>query len=431
MKIGAGIAGILLGIFSLLYVGLFGGMIGSAAGRLGSLGTGNSTISNWASVVSLLSWLAPLLAIMGGIVTFSNPRAGGVLLASSAGLLWYLLGFGMIGNLFVLPIGAAALLAFFAAPSTSTATLLGATTAASGQSNSVPNDTVARFDRAKWSALVQYDKDIALMAEKLRPLGQKWLDEFASSYLVLNDKRYLPDIEQKITAAAKFEAEESERLKEQWRAREEEQQRVRFQEQARLAEERRKQLELWRDRIWGSKHKRMLTTSITSLIVLTLVLIAVWPKRYSDALSYCNAVIDREYADSSYVGAKNPPAAVAQVAAILGDQNAQNLAATNQIEWSCMNGHLFECWGGQGCRNKLDTSTIPSDQMKEYCLAHPNPPQRGMIPKSVHGNENSAGAWICNGTTPVAQFFVRVNKFGYPDGWWHDVATPDPMLINH
>jgi len=117
---GAGIAGILLGIFSLLYVGLFGGMIGSVAGWLGSLGPyGNSTITNWASVVSILSWLAPLLAIIGGIVTFSNPRAGGIVLAASAFLHWYLLGFGMIGNLFVLPIGAAALLAFFAAPSTS------------------------------------------------------------------------------------------------------------------------------------------------------------------------------------------------------------------------------------------------------------------------------------------------------------------------
>jgi hypothetical protein len=114
MRIGAGIAGILLGMFALLYVGVFGGMVGSATGWLGSLGSRNSTITNWASVVSLLSWLAPLLAIIGGVVTFSNPRAGGVMLAASACLLWYLLGLGMIGKLFVFPIGAAAVLAFSA-----------------------------------------------------------------------------------------------------------------------------------------------------------------------------------------------------------------------------------------------------------------------------------------------------------------------------
>lgn len=127
MKISAGIAGILCGMFSIAYVGIFGGMIGSAAGWLGSLGPqGNSTISNWAGVVSTLSWLAPLLALIGGIVTFSIPRAGGVVLAASAFLHWYLLGFGTIGNLFVLPIGATAVLAFFTPPSTPTATSLGA-----------------------------------------------------------------------------------------------------------------------------------------------------------------------------------------------------------------------------------------------------------------------------------------------------------------
>ena len=156
MKIGAGIAGILLGSIALLYIGLFGGIVGSAATWLGSLGPGNSSVSDWGTVVSIISWLAPLLAIVGGIVTFSNPRVGGVLLAASACLLWYLLGLGMIGKIFVLPIGAAALLALLADQSTSGEAVsipTGATPATFGASGRISSPTTADFDRAKWNAL--------------------------------------------------------------------------------------------------------------------------------------------------------------------------------------------------------------------------------------------------------------------------------------
>jgi hypothetical protein len=63
-----------------------------------------------------------------------------------------------------------------------------------------------RYDVDKWEALVKYDDDIAMVAEKLRPLGEKWVDEFARSYLLLNDKKYLLSIVQKIIKAAKDEA---------------------------------------------------------------------------------------------------------------------------------------------------------------------------------------------------------------------------------
>ena len=64
--------------------------------------------------------------------------------------------------------------------------------------------TVA-YDRQKWNALVKYDDEIALVAEKLQPLGQRWMDEFASSYLALNDKKYLPILAQKIIGNARKE----------------------------------------------------------------------------------------------------------------------------------------------------------------------------------------------------------------------------------
>lgn len=99
MKIAAGIAGILLGLFSLLYVGVYGSMIGSAASMLGAIPFPGNNAGAWGESVKLLSWLAPLVTLAGGIVTFSNPQVGGTLLAIGAGLHWYLLGFGQAGKL--------------------------------------------------------------------------------------------------------------------------------------------------------------------------------------------------------------------------------------------------------------------------------------------------------------------------------------------
>jgi hypothetical protein len=49
-----------------------------------------------------------------------------------------------------------------------------------GRSNMEGNVT---YDKNKWNALVKYDEEIALTVDKLTPLGQRWVDEFASSYL--------------------------------------------------------------------------------------------------------------------------------------------------------------------------------------------------------------------------------------------------------
>jgi len=59
------------------------------------------------------------------------------------------------------------------------------------------------YDKAKWKALVEYDPDISRVAGALSPYGQKYLDQFATAYLALNDKDYLPMIVQKILATAR------------------------------------------------------------------------------------------------------------------------------------------------------------------------------------------------------------------------------------
>ena len=71
------------------------------------------------------------------------------------------------------------------------------------------------FDREKWQALERYDPEIATIANKLRVLGDKWVDEFARAYLAPNDKKYLPNIVQKIIDDARLEAKELEQKLEQ------------------------------------------------------------------------------------------------------------------------------------------------------------------------------------------------------------------------
>jgi hypothetical protein len=61
------------------------------------------------------------------------------------------------------------------------------------------------YDRKKWNALVEYDEDIARVAQALEPYGNKYVDQFAAAYLALNDKQYLPVIVKKIIAFAQEE----------------------------------------------------------------------------------------------------------------------------------------------------------------------------------------------------------------------------------
>jgi hypothetical protein len=62
------------------------------------------------------------------------------------------------------------------------------------------------YDEEKWSSLLENDPDILRLVEALAPYGQKYVDELATAYLVLNDKDYLPMIIKKIVASAKRDA---------------------------------------------------------------------------------------------------------------------------------------------------------------------------------------------------------------------------------
>lgn len=70
-----------------------------------------------------------------------------------------------------------------------------------------PNSIGYSFDHEeKWKSLVENDPDLGRLVAVLVPYGQKYVDELARAYLVLNDKDYLPMIIKKIIASARKDA---------------------------------------------------------------------------------------------------------------------------------------------------------------------------------------------------------------------------------
>lgn len=78
-----------------------------------------------------------------------------------------------------------------------------------GVSGSVPSLGWS-FDRAQWDALLKRDPQLCVVADKLRPLGEKWVDKFAASYLAMRDRNHLPAIVSGIIAEARKEFEQGE-----------------------------------------------------------------------------------------------------------------------------------------------------------------------------------------------------------------------------
>lgn len=133
----------------------------------------------------------------------------------------------------------------------------------------------AEYDVAKWNALVKYDPEIGQVAEKLRPLGSKWVDTFAADYLALNDKIYLPEIVQKIIqdARAESEAQERQRRQDEENQAEMESERERLaelkkHEDARKAEARKERIRIWKVRLWGTPLRKAGCATIILLCIL-------------------------------------------------------------------------------------------------------------------------------------------------------------------
>lgn len=112
MRTGAMILGILSGLFSLGYVGLFGGLFGSFVSAIDRTGQG----ATYGHLIQAASIGLPLLALSGAVVSGRKPMSGGVAMMASALGHLVLLRFGTLAFVFGLPIGLAGLLAILAEP---------------------------------------------------------------------------------------------------------------------------------------------------------------------------------------------------------------------------------------------------------------------------------------------------------------------------
>ncbi|MDG4554859.1 MAG: hypothetical protein P9E24_11560 [Candidatus Competibacter sp.] len=254
--------------------------------------------------IQILSLGIPVLAFVGAGVVMKNGIFGGILMFTSAGGIIYVFGNNTLGIFLSLLLMIGGLLGIFSGQrekSANTATKeynrcnknivdIHQTT----ENKNIAGSTTAQFDQVKWNALLKYDNDIAAIANKIQPFGQKWLDEFALSYFALNDKQYLPEIERKILDSARKEAEENKQkaiakaeaeaeaekkeqlriLAEKQRKASEEQQKAYLEEQERRSQARKEQIKIWQS--WVIKNRNMLAIGGFSVffigIILTVVL---------------------------------------------------------------------------------------------------------------------------------------------------------------
>jgi hypothetical protein len=59
----------------------------------------------------------------------------------------------------------------------------------------------------RWEALIKYDDEIRLAAEKLSPYGEIWVAKLGEAFLALDeDRKYLPNIVSRLSAEAEQSA---------------------------------------------------------------------------------------------------------------------------------------------------------------------------------------------------------------------------------
>jgi hypothetical protein len=78
---------------------------------------------------------------------------------------------------------------------------------AASPANSEKTSAPPAFDIVKWLDVIENDKAVAAVADNLRPLGDKWVAEFARHYLNLEDKKHIWIIVQNVIEGAKRQRE--------------------------------------------------------------------------------------------------------------------------------------------------------------------------------------------------------------------------------
>ncbi len=108
MKIGAGILGILWGIFALLTFGIFYGGFHSL---LEEIQTGTATNARQDMIEKYIGIGLPLVALMGGTISFGQGLLGGMLMIGAAGGIFWKMDETFMGIVLAGPLALAGLIA--------------------------------------------------------------------------------------------------------------------------------------------------------------------------------------------------------------------------------------------------------------------------------------------------------------------------------
>jgi uncharacterized protein len=134
------------------------------------------------------------------------------------------------------------------------------------------------FDKSKWTALIEYDPEIASAVAPLRGFESKWLDEAGAAYLTLNDPKYLPEIVSKLVARAEVEQQEREQAQRAAKERRE----VQLEQERQRMELRKQRLAATAGFFWGDPTRRTVTVVVAVLLAIVLFAILSRPKSASE-----------------------------------------------------------------------------------------------------------------------------------------------------
>ena len=423
-----------------LVIGIIAGLTGLTTATYGH------AIFGLFSESARLLYFLPIATFIGAGLALNKPVASAALMLGS-GAIWLLIGASVGFGVNIFTIGAAllsgvagALSAMAASQEAGDATTVTITDAGSAPAVSVnqnnaqqalkvasPNHT-AQYDQAKWNALVKYDQQIGEIASKLQPYGQKWVDEFASSYLALNDKRYLPDILKKIAEDAAVEEEEKKSEKLRREAELLELQRVesaalarREQERLASAREQERRIAAAKQIIWGTPIRLVALVTLVSTIILGGGGIIWWKyfRTYDDVFAFCKVVPNTDdLKHRQYSGELVPQRVFDAVNARFRRLGVDTIARPEFLSLRCMDGGLYQCSESSSqfdCK-KPNTSGTPSELMRRFCIQNPN---SQLVPEDTGGATDSQ--WTCIAGRPAIKGKTPLDKNGFFENTWRKV----------
>lgn len=143
---------------------------------------------------------------------------------------------------------------------------------------------------------------------------------------------------------------------------------------------------------------------------------------YTDPFAYCAAIETIDVPGRPYKGSKAPHSIVkAMVRQGIVSKSAPPEVSQNVL-WRCMGRKVWVCHFGANipCTDKVDTSTVPTSVMSDYCRENPG---SATIPAYATGRA-TAYEWRCHDGKPeIAGKLFTIDQQGYPTAFWHELIA--------